>query len=399
MSNSTQNKLPINADCAVKAQADERSNCSLAESMTHASIDSMTGLDTDLRIVIWNHTAAVWSGLSYEEVAGKTLQEVFPTANEVPGLEEALRRALEGIKSFLPSTGHFYLKGHFEVHIVPLRDNTGGINGVMQIIHDVAHRLKAENELRELNRQLFRQNNALATAHEELASFAKITAHDLKEPLRKIYTFAEMIMMHEADKLSNSGRANFRRIQKSVQRMGLLTDDIVNFSALSRTDAATEVNMNELLEQELERFRDKISETEAIIKSTSLPIIKGHKLALTQLLRQLIDNALKFQKPGLAPQIQINCELVASSQLAHTYSEPDTSFYHLSVSDNGIGFEPKYQQLIFELFQRLHPEGTHRGSGIGLALAQKAARMHNGFMKVESAPGEGSTFHCYIPAL
>ncbi len=372
----------------------------LAESMLQASIDSILAIDKDLKITAWNEATVQWSGYSYEEVVGKNLFEVFPHAKKIDNFEASLYQALEGRRSFLPALYNIYLPGHFEVHIMPLKDKQGNITGVLQILHDVAHRLHAENELKNLNCQLVLKNNALTVAHEELALFAKISAHDLKEPLRKIYTFAELITMHDAPKLSSMGRANFRRIQKSVQRMRLLIDDIVNFSELSRSSVTEAVDLNSLLTAELERNKEEISQAGAVIKSRYLPVIKnGYAVALTQMLRQLLSNAIKFRKPGMPLLVQVKYERVDGSAVTGKPTDSDAQYHHIYVIDNGIGFDPQYYGRIFELFQRLHPNGTYGGNGVGLALAQKALRMHNGFIKAESSPDRGSVFHCFIPAL
>lgn len=369
----------------------------LAHSLTNASIDSMIALDADLKITVWNDTTALWSGLKSEDVAGRPFLEVFPKAAAIHGLKEALDNALKGRKSFLHSREGFYLKGHYEAHYVPLLDKQGQVTGVLQILHDVAHRIKAENELIALNRQLKQQYKELQLANDELATFAKIASHDLKEPLRKIYTFSELILVHDAPQLSNSGRSNFRRIQKSVQRMGLLTDDIVNFAEINTSrEPLDEVDLSGVLFNAAEPLRTAIAQSEAMIISDELPHIQGRREALVQLFRQLISNALKFRGEDTKPRIYIACALLQGEDIPHREALEGQAYYRISFRDNGIGFEPEFSEKIFGMFQRLHPDGEYKGSGMGLSIAQKVAQMHNGFIIAESIPGAGSTFHCYL---
>jgi len=374
-----------------------KAKSALADSITNASIDSLVALDPDLNILSWNKITEVWSSLKRDEVLGRHFFDVFPSASATPRLREALQQALKGNKTFLPSAPGFYLEGFFETHFVPLEDEDGHINGVLQIIHDVAHRVKAENLLKELNTKLKVQFTALQHANEEMVTFGKIAAHDLKEPLRKIYSFSEYIKVHEAGHLTDSGKGYFRRIQRSVQRMGLLTDDIVNFLSLSGSERLQTVNLSIILSDAIGNLRNEIELTGAEIGASSLPQIKGYPKALSQIFKQVLGNALKFCHVDITPQIRVGCDKIWGSDIGCNEARQDEEYYHIFFSDNGIGFRPEYETQIFWLFERLHPQGTYKGTGMGLALALKAARMHGGFMKARSRPGKGSTFHLYIP--
>jgi PAS domain S-box-containing protein len=368
------------------------------EGIINSSIDGMVSLDRDLKIISWNDTAAIWSDKSATQVIGEHFFDVFPMARLTPHLENAMREALMGRKSFLPAAPGFYLPGYFETHFVSLKDASGNISGILQIMHDVAHRIKAENELKTLNSQLSIQYTALQHANEELATFAKIASHDLKEPLRKIYTFIEILKVQEAGKLSNSGRSYFRSIQKSVQRMALLTDDIANFSELNTSSEPLQrVDLSAILAQVIKSLKDEIDQAQAQIQDTLLPDITGYAAALTQLFTQLLSNALKFRKKELPLEISIRCEKIWGDAIPSKDVRQEQQYYCISFEDNGIGFEPEYSTRIFGLFQRLHPEGSYRGSGMGLAIALKAARMHDGFVRAVSTPGKGSIFCCYLP--
>jgi signal transduction histidine kinase len=368
----------------------------LAKSMTDASIDGMLALDSQLRVIAWNQTAVLWTGIPETDVLGKTFFELFPTIDASGKLGKAFNQALLGRKSFLKATDTPYLPGYYEVHTVPLQTGPD-VTGILIILHDVAHRIKAENQLKALNQQLAQQNAALQQAHEELAVFAKVAAHDLKEPLRKIYTFSELIMIHDAKKLSTSGRSNFRRIQKSVQRMGLLTDDLVNFTMLSFEGVSKPVDLGPLLTDILQEYKTELVQRETTFQLSRLPVLTGDPAALSHLLRQLIDNALKFCQPEGPVIVEIGYQYLEHLSFEHPAIEEGRPYHCLSVKDNGIGFDMTYQTRIFELFQRLHPDGAYVGSGMGLAIARKAMNLHGGFITVESTLGTGSTFYCYFP--
>ena len=381
-------------------QSDPDNREELVGSIANASIDSMVAVDTHLKIVFWNETAALWSGKTAQEVVGKLFFEVFPSAKNTGGIENGFRESLAGRKSFLPVTNEFYLDGYFETHFVPLKKKSGEIWGILQIIHDVAHRIKAENELISLNNQLSIQYTSLQHANEELANFAKIASHDLKEPLRKIYTFVEFILMKEAEKLSNTGRSYFRSIQKSAQRMALLTDDIANFSELSHnSEPLQQVHFDSVLLEAKNNLKSQIEQMGAEILSDNLPVIAGYPHALEQLFRQVISNAIKFRKKEEPPRIQIGCEKLAGDAIPYSEVRRDEQYYCICFRDNGIGFDTNYSSRIFGLFQRLHTDTNFHGSGMGLAVALKVARMHRGFMKADSAPGKGSSFYFYLPVL
>ncbi len=369
----------------------------LAMSINNAGIDGMIALDTHLNIISCNTVIETWSGHLCKDLVDKPFFNVFPKA-EKEIYKSAFANVLEGRKFFLSSESGSFLGEHFETHIVPLRNCSGEINGILQIIHDVEHRVKAENQLRELNEQLLTQYTELKHANEEMATFAKIAAHDLMEPVRKIYMFAEQIKKNEAANLSDSGKGNVRRMQTSLQRLGLLMDDIVTFLTLNASKKEAEsVDLNIILSKVLDSLSHEIRETGLLITVAKLPSVKGHLSAFEQIFRQLISNAIKFIRKDITPRLFITCEKLRGREVLFNEARPTENYYCIAFKDNGIGFESKYSDRIFELFQQLHPQGVYKGSGKGLAIALKAARLHKGFIKAESELGYGSTFYCYLP--
>ena len=375
-----------------------RQKARLSEMMNSAGIDRVIALDTDLRIISCNAMCEAFAGKSKEEMLGKGFLEVFPDAGSSEAVLEALQQALKGRKSFVSATAGAYEKGHFERHFMPLKNEDGTVHGVLNIIHDVSHRVEAEEKLKTLNRELQQKLRELQRANSELATFTHVTSHDLKEPLRKIYTFVELTVTEEAGKLSDKAKSNLRRVQSSVQRMGLLTDDLVMFAEISSDDEPVEtLSLAEVIHDAQAPLRRAISESDAIIEVTGLSELPGGKKQMALLFQHLLSNAVKFVAPGNQPRVRVEVEQVNSADQPHPDAQPDTDYYCITVSDNGIGMEPEYFDRIFALFQRLHGKGEYGGTGIGLAVCKKVVERRGGFITVESTPGKGSRFSCWIP--
>jgi signal transduction histidine kinase len=220
-------------------------------------------------------------------------------------------------------------------------------------------------QLAEANSTLQRRARELARSNAELEQFASIASHDLQEPLRKVRTFTERITETEQDRLSERGLDYLRRANASAERMQRLIEDLLKFSRVAtqgRPFAA--VNLGSIAEEVLEDLEDTIN-------------ADAHQMR--QLLQNLISNAIKFGREGVAPKIEISATV-------------QDGVATLVVRDNGIGFDPQYSRRIFRVFERLHGRGAYPGTGIGLALCRKIAERHGGTVIADSDPGEGSAF-------
>lgn len=370
----------------------------LAEMLNDASIDRIMALDTDLRIIAWNKQSELVTGIHRDSVLGEHYFDIFPEAARHQPTRKAIEQVLQGRTVFLPSDRTGLDGGYYENHYLPLKDSQDKVAGVMNIKHDVAHRIKAENELKALNKALARKNRELKQRNEELLSFTQVTSHDLKEPLRKIYTFIEMITSREAGSLTDKGRNYFKRIQSAVQRMGMLTDDILTFAEINTENApATDVRLDHVVMFAERMLEEEIKITQASVTYDEMPEVRGYRQLLTQLFYHVMANAIKFRQKDLPPRISISWEETGAEKINHPDALPDVSYIKVSIRDNGIGFHSTYREKIFQMFQRLNKEG-YPGTGIGLALCKKIAVMHQGFMTADSTEGEGSVFHLYLPA-
>lgn len=251
-------------------------------------------------------------------------------------------------------------------------------------------------ELKALNKSLVKKNKELRQKNNDIASFSYAAGHYLKEPLRKIYTFIELILMKEQNHISEAGREHFKKVQSSAHRLSLLTDDIMTFSTLNSVDERlTDVDLNETLAIVQNEIKSHLSATDATIKADKLPTIKGYSGPLQILFKHMLNNAIKFQDVN-RPEIRITSGIVYGKGIKHPDVIKDAEYLQLIFSDNGIGFEPKHADKVFKMFNRLDTSDKYPGTGIGLSLCRKVAQLHNGFITVESEPGKGSVFFCYL---
>ncbi len=258
--------------------------------------------------------------------------------------------------------------------------------------HDIAERKKAEALLRSQNDKLERMNK-------ELESFTYISSHDLQEPLRKIQTFASRITEKEENNLSDYGKDMFNRMQDSAKRMQTLIQDLLAYSRTGTKERKFETtDLNEIIAEVKEDLKEELGEKHATIEANQLCDADIIPFQFRQLMHNLIGNSLKFSKQNGAPHIQITSEIATGSALRNPKLSPQNRYCHITVSDNGIGFEQQYGEKIFEVFQRLHGKEEYNGTGIGLSIVKKIVENHNGIITAKGQPNKGATFDIYIPA-
>ena len=249
------------------------------------------------------------------------------------------------------------------------------------------------------NEELAESNNLLLQSNENLQRFAYVASHDLQEPLRKIQSFGNLLSSRYGDKLGG-GNDYLTRMQSSASRMSYLIEDLLAFSRISsKKDNTENVSLTAVVNRVINDLELVVQESEAVITIDDLPIIQGDKLQLGQLFQNLISNALKFRKKDVAPAIKISCQTISSIDLPQSLhpNRISSNYYQINVSDNGIGFEQKYADRIFQLFQRLHGRSEYSGTGIGLAICERVATNHGGAITVNSSLGEGTTFSVFLP--
>jgi PAS domain S-box-containing protein len=366
----------------------------LASMLMDCSIDAIIAIDPAKNIIAWNSTAELIYDKPREKAMGKPIAQIIPSITHDEESMEAIRRGLQGFKSFVPASHLFSHRMHAENHFIPVK-NEADIIGIMILVHDVSHRIKVEQQLQSLNEELHNRLRQLQITTHEMTSFTNIASNNIKEPIRYIYTAVEHLIRAEAQHFSDSGKASFRRIQSSLNRMNLMLDDVLTLARIDILKQATElVDIEEVVCALKESFAEKIKETKTTITTGSLCNIRAHKDQVFLLLYHLIDNAIKFNKSS-SPQINIACEKVNAETDQNIKN--NNWFYRVTVEDNGIGIDQAEIDKIFKLFEKLNGH-DYKGSGLGLAVVQKIVEAHAGFIQVDSVVGKGSSFKCYFPA-
>lgn len=235
-----------------------------------------------------------------------------------------------------------------------------------------------QDQLRSYTLELERSNR-------DLEDFAAIVSHDLKEPLRKIVSFADRLEFSDSE-LNDQALDSLERMRISADRMEGLIDAVLLYSKVSKDDEPMRtVDLGKLVAQVIEDLEDRISRTNGSIHLGALPVIEADENQMRQLFQNLLVNALKFHREGVVPVIRVESGV------------KEKGLWKIVVRDNGIGFDEKHAERIFEPFKRLHGKSDYEGSGMGLAICRKIVHRHHGEIRVKSQPEEGTTFSITLP--
>lgn len=291
---------------------------------------------------------------------------------------------------------------------MPILDKSGTQTGVAEIslirtewdgkvahlliLHDITDRKLAEAELHAYANELKRSNK-------ELEDFAFVASHDLQEPLRKIKSFGDRLIKKYSHELGSDGTMYLERMQNAAERMNDLITDLLTYSRVTtKGQPFQQVNLNEIVRDVLSDLEVRIEQTRGTVDVGELPTIDADATQMRQLFQNLIGNALKFRRDGVAPVVKVYGEFCLERLIGvhETQMEMD-EICKLVVEDNGIGFDEKYLDRIFEVFQRLHGRGKYEGTGTGLAVCRKIVQRHGGLITATSTPGEGTVFSVKLP--
>jgi signal transduction histidine kinase len=258
-----------------------------------------------------------------------------------------------------------------------------------------------EEQVQARTRELQAAVQDLERSNENLQQFAYVASHDLQEPLRKIQSFSNLVSQSLPSGTDASVERYLERITAAGARMSALIKDLLAYSRITtRQQAFGLVSLQAIVADVLLVLDWEIQQSGAQLEADELPIVQGDHTQLSQLFQNLLSNALKFVRPGQTPRIRIQYVLCPRSDLppeAHPGSQV-AAYHQIGVSDEGIGFDPKFVDRIFQVFQRLHGRQEYAGTGVGLAICQRVVENHGGALTADSQPGHGATFCVNLPA-
>ena len=286
---------------------------------------------------------------------------------------EILNRAKDG--------SHYWV----DTTIVPFLDDKGRPRQHMAIRFEITERKRVEEALRRKQEELEERADALARSNADLEQFAYVASHDLQEPLRMVSSFTQLLARRYEGRLDADADKYIRFATQGALTMQAMIRDLLAYARLNQTTAPGPVRLDEALDAALENLQLTFREVQPALRRGPLPTVLGDRSHLVLLFQNLLANACKFRDPSRGLVLSVG-------------AEREGPFWRCWVKDNGIGIEPRHQEKIFVLFQRLHGREAYPGSGIGLAFCKRIVARHGGRIGVESILGQGATFHFTLPA-
>lgn len=244
--------------------------------------------------------------------------------------------------------------------------------------------------LKQKNNTIYSQSFTLASKNKELEEFAYITSHDLKEPLATISGLIALLKDDYTDKLDEDAMLSMDFIDRSSERMRTQIDDLLAYSKLGKSEDRTEINCNDLLDEITQDIANAVTRFNAKITYTNLPVVLGSKVELRGVFQNLINNAIKFKKADVSPEVVVSFKTMV-------YGPQDKNYWQFEITDNGIGIAERHKDKIFSIFQRLHSREEYEGTGIGLSFCKKIVESLGGQIWFESKLHKGTTFFFTIP--
>jgi len=405
-------------DLNVAKQQVEKSEQNFRNMILQAPVAMCILLGEDHVVDIANEAMIELWGKPREVVMHKPIFEGLPDARK-QGLEQLLDNVYNVGTPFHGFEHPVELIRNGNTEIVyqnfvyePYNDANGNRLGVLVISIDVTQQVLARqkieevvvqrtHELAQANASLIKSNEELKRSNAYLEEFAHAASHDLKEPIRKVLTFADRLKTSLNERMTESEKGYFERMENATRRMGMLVDDLLEYSYINERPLEMEqVDLEKKVRRVITDLELLVEEKKAVITIEKLPVIKGYNRQLQQLFQNLIGNALKYSKPGVPPEIKVAARKIKGMEApVQVLPEQQGQYFHLvMVRDNGIGFEQHYAERIFGMFQRLHGKAEYAGTGVGLSIARKVTENHQGYIWAESEIGKGATFYVLLPA-
>lgn len=341
----------------------------------------------DGKVILANDISEKFIAVPLDELLSKKSSEIDPDVLTSSLFQQALHTLTTG-ETFITQYHFAPTARWIELSVARMDENH-----LINLFTDVTPVKEAQLQLEKYVEDLKRSNT-------DLEEFAYAASHDLKEPVRKILFFCDRLKSRLKDNIEAEDQRLFERMEIAAKRMGILIDDLLVYSHVSRDAILKEdIDLNLKVANVLQDLDLQILERKAEVIVDPLPVVKGHRRQLQQLFQNLIGNALKYAKPDIPPKIYIHSTLVKGNETSLNLSgeEADKNYYLIEIQDNGIGFEQEDAQRIFKVFTRLHGNSEYKGTGVGLSIARKVAENHKGHIWAESKPGKGSVFKVLLP--
>jgi PAS domain S-box-containing protein len=344
-------------------------------------------MDPEGRVTSWNTGAERIKGYKEEEIVGKNYSVFYEKSDVAAGRpEQDLKRAAD--------TDRYEEEGRrvrkdgsvfwASAIITSLRSPDGRLRGFAKVTRDITKRRQADLVLANFTARLQRSN-------EDLQEFAMIASHDLQEPLRKIQMFGDRLKQEFTEPLGPTGQDYINRMQNAAARGQSLIEGLLAFSRVTtKAQPPKMVELRAIATEVTADLEARIAQVGGTIEIGSLPAIEADPLQMRQLIQNLLGNALKFRRPEVPPTVRISATPIETQDAR--------AGWQIAVADNGIGFDEKYLDRIFKLFQRLHERGTYEGAGMGLAISRKIVERHHGTITARSTPGQGTTMLVTLPS-
>ncbi|MGB9204965.1 MAG: ATP-binding protein, partial [Terriglobales bacterium] len=361
-----------------------------ARTLLEASLDPLVTISREGKITDVNRAAETVTGGSRGRLIGSDFSDYFTQPEKArQGYEQVF--ASGSVRDYPLAIRHLSGKVTDVLYNATVfRNETGEIEGVFAAARDITERKRAEEEVRRLNDELeqrvIQRTAELEAANQELEAFTYSVSHDLRAPLRHISGFSKILTEEYGSSLAPGAQHHLQRIQDGTRRMGLLVDDLLNLGRIGRHEVRLQITgLNAVVDEVIAELKPECAGRQVEWKVDNLPFVECDPALVKQVLQNLLSNALKFTRPRSLAVVEIGQETQAGTPVVF-------------VRDNGVGFNMKYADKLFGVFQRLHRPEDFEGTGVGLATVQRIVQKHGGRIWAEAELDKGATFYFTLGA-